>query len=178
MEILKKAHKVMLTGILLYASIFTFGQNRVNDAFPLAIISDINRKEVHLGDTICFTIKNKTLKDRGYTIEVITSESQDLKIGYDAIYTAYFNSDSSFFIKLDNIKRMSRKQKVPYLMPDPNLTPHDIGANKESTFQFIVKGKERKKGIKVQFKIIPDLVDEESEVLILSKPFFLFAAPF
>lgn len=62
-------------------------------------------------------------------------------------------------------------------MPDAKCLIYDVAANSSSTFHFVVQGKKIKKGVKVKFRIIPDILDDESEYIIETKPFILFANP-
>lgn len=62
-------------------------------------------------------------------------------------------------------------------MPSAKVNLQDIAANSFSTFVFLVKGDKVKNGIKLKFKIIPDIIDGEPDYLIETKSFCIFVNP-
>lgn len=170
--------KTLLSSGLMFFTILIFGQNKFTDA-PFVIVSDINKSNYCYGDTIYFTIKNKTQTNRGYTLEAI-SVNTTLKPNqaYNSeLYTAYFNKDTSFFLSLKKSKQVSKENNIKFLMPDNKVIPYLISADSSSTFLYIVKGNKTKNGVKIKLRIIPDLVDDEPDYIIETKPFWIFVIP-
>lgn len=170
--------KTLLSIGLMFFSILIFGQNKLTNA-PFVIVSDINKSNYCYGDTIYFTIKNKTQTDRGYTIEAISVNTslKSNQVFNSELYTAYFNNDTSFFLSLKKSKQVSKENNIKYLMPDNKVIPHSISADSSSTFFYIVKGNKLKNGVKIKLRIIPDIVDDEPDYIIETKPFWIFVNP-
>ena len=67
MEI-QSVNKMMLASWLLLLTNISFGQTKQSNV-PFIIVSDIKKRNYYYGDSICFSVKNKTQTSRGYTIE-------------------------------------------------------------------------------------------------------------
>jgi hypothetical protein len=157
-----------------------WGQTPSVSSSPLSIISDVIKDRYYTGDTIYFTIKNIDSIDRGYTLQVICmTGSESKRHWYGAMYTAYFNNDTSFFRMEKKDKKVnSKNEKINYLIPNPEFVPHLIPVDSSSIFQYCLKGSKLKKGIKIKFRIVPDLIMNEPEYIIETKPFWIFVKPF
>ena len=164
--------KLILLGSLIFFSAFAFEQKA-----PFIIVSDIEKKCFYPGDTLSFTIKNTTPKNRGYTIEAVCVDANSKsQIFYSELYTAYFNNDTSFFRKIKESKKASKENNIRFMTPDVQAIPHTINTDSLSTFIFIVKGNRmNNNGIKIKLRITPDLVDGNPDVPIETKPFYIFA---
>lgn len=145
----------------------------------MIIVSDINKSKYYFGDTIFFTIKNKAQITRGYTIEVVSiNNNSESKDAFNSeLYTAYFNNDGSFFESLKKNKQVSNKNNTGYLLPDAKVLPQVIAPESTSTFHFIVKGNKLKNGVKMKFRIIPNIIEDEPEYKVETKSFWLFINP-
>lgn len=162
--------KLILSGSFVLFSAFIFGQKA-----PFIIVSDIVKKCFYPGDTLSFTIKNTTPKSRGYTIEAVCVDiNSKFPIFSSEMYTAYFNNDTLFFKEIMKSKKIAFENKIGFIPPDYRLTPYGINADSLSTFLFIIKGNRMNNGVKIKFRITPDLVDGEPDFLIETKPFFIF----
>ena len=166
-----------LSGVIFFP-ILLFGQNKLNNA-PIIIISDVKKTHFYLGDTVRFTIKNTTSHNRGYTIEAISmsSTSEPNKIFNNQLYTAYFNNDTSFFIRLKKSRQASKKKDINFIIPDYTTIPYNVTNNSLSIFHFVVHGKKIPKGIKVKLRIFPDIIDDEPPYIIETKAFWIFVNP-
>jgi hypothetical protein len=159
-------------------SILIFGQSKLASA-PFIIVSNIHKSNYFYGDTIFFTIKNNTQIERGYTIEAscIVANSKLDPIYYGAIYTAYFNNDTSFFVSLKKRIQIYKEEQIGYLLPNGMVIPHIVSADSSSTFFYILSGNKTKNGIKLKLRIIPDIKDDEPDYNIETKSFRLFIDP-
>jgi hypothetical protein len=59
-------------------AVLLVGQSKSPEA-PLIIVADIQKTNYYLGDTIRFTVKNRTQVDRGYTIEALSKKPAGLR---------------------------------------------------------------------------------------------------
>lgn len=175
---IKNFNKILLSSGLIFFYGTIFGQSKSNHK-PLIIVSDINKSKYCYGDTIFFTIKNKAKIIRGYTIEIISiNNNSESKDAFNSeLYTAYFNNDSSFFKNLKKSRQVSNNNNIGYLSPNAKVLPRIIAVDSTSTYHFIVKGNKSKDGVKMKFKIIPDIIDEEPDYEIETKSFWLFINP-
>lgn len=160
--------------VLLASTDCVKGQEKRNVP-ALEIISDIGRAYYYPGDTISFIVRNTTKRDRAFSIEAITADSKKLQIGYDAVYTAYFNDDSLFFKKYNEAKKLAKQVQVGFIMPDPAFKVFQVDALGSKTFSFVISGRKVKKGMQVRFRIVPDIVDDEAGFYPVTKLFYLCA---
>jgi hypothetical protein len=162
--------------LILFPAII-FGQNKSNKNTPLFIVSDIQKSHFYPKDTLHFTIKNRSQSDRGYTIEAIKigNDSRPDQVFYSKVYTAYFNNDTTFLRKLNKSMRISKTQKTRYILPISKVNPNSIAADSVSIFFFVIYGKRIQNGIKIKFRVIPDIVEDEPDFEIETKPFWIHA---
>lgn len=165
--------RISLSYLCTLFCIITLGQS-ASTGSPLIIECDISKGNYFRGDTLCFTIRNKTKIDRGYTIEVISVDSIST---FNSFYTAYFNKDTSFFVKLNRNMRMAKRKRIGYLIPEIKAIPHEIKAGGLSKFIFVLKGKKLKGGSRIKFRIVPDILNDEPEYKIETQEFWIFVSP-
>ena len=130
-------------------------------------------------DTVIISVENISNVNRGFVIEYtrIGEISEYVSSFYGHLYTAYFNSDKSFFRKLKKSQRLSRKEGVGYIVPDSRLIPYTVDANQTKVLQFSLSGQRSSKAIVLKVRIIPDIIDSEPEYIIESTPFNVYIQP-
>jgi hypothetical protein len=146
---------------------------------PLSLSSDAIKETYFPGDTISFRVTNQSTTQRGFIIDVVTTEdyqSSD-KIFYRELFTAFFNNDTAFIRKLKLYQRESKSSGNRYRTPELTPVTYELEPGRTRKFAFVVKGNRRLEGIRLQLRVIPDLNGDEPETISESKPFAVFATP-
>ena len=151
-------------------NIVFYGQNKGSILVVDTIVNTTGIK----GDSFSVKVKNLTPSDRGFIIEVVALVDEPYY--YNAVYSAYLNNDISFFKKLRAAEKGSKKNTIPYVLPNYRAIFYDIKGNSERTINFMIKGKSIKNGVMTNLRITSDLVKDEFET-IYSNPFKMHVLP-
>jgi hypothetical protein len=172
---LKVMPKTILTlAITLLLHNMLLGQTIRNDKAMDLTVGISAKKTIKAGDTITIRVKNLSSANRGFTIEAISLGKEP---EYEtAFYSAFFNSDSSFFQKLKTTRTLSKSENIGYTLPDYELFPYQIKGNAERLLTFVVRGKPLKKGVRLKLRITTDIIEEKSET-VYSAPLTVLASP-
>lgn len=165
---------ILIAFLLSFSNGESFGQKSIESKGQILAIDSIFNTTNSKGDTLSLTVKNLTLNDRGFTIEVV--ELSEEPYYYNAVYSAYINNDKSFFKKLRAAKKSSRENNIQFVLPNYLTTPYDIKGNSTRTINFMIKGKPVKNGLMIKLRITSDIVNDEYET-IYSDSFKVFSLP-
>jgi hypothetical protein len=132
------------------------------------------KKIIKPGDTIIVRIKNLSSANRGFTIEAVSLGK--VPEYENALYSAFFNADSSFFQKLKMSKALAKSENIGYILPDYELYPYEIEGNAEKLLIFVARGKALQKGVRLKLRITTDIIEEKSET-VYSAPLTVLSIP-
>ncbi|MCU0384885.1 MAG: hypothetical protein MUE38_02590 [Flavihumibacter sp.] len=146
---------------------------------PFRVKTECLKSANKIHDTVIISVENISNVDRGFVIEFtrIGEISESESSFYGQLYTAYFNSDKSFFRKLKKTQRLSRKDGVGYIVPDSRLIPYTVDANQTKVLRFSLSGQRLSDPIILKVRIVPDIIDSEPDYIIESKPFNVYIKP-
>lgn len=133
------------------------------------------KKFTKVGDTITVRIKNLSSSNRGFTIEAV---SLGKKPEYEsAVYSAFFNADSSFFQKLKASQELLKSENIGFILPDYELHPYEIVGKTEKLLTFVVRGKALQKNVRLRLRITTDIIEDNSET-VYSAPLTILSIPY
>jgi hypothetical protein len=147
---------------------------------PLVLSQEAIKDKYFPGDTIRFSVTNQSMAERGFVIDVVTTQDYQSPdaIFYRELFSAFFNDDTAFIRRVTALRATSKKDGSRYRTPELTPITYDLQPRSKRHFAFILKGTKRSDGIRLQIRVIPDLKEDESEVVIDSKPFSVFGNPF
>jgi hypothetical protein len=132
------------------------------------------KKIIRVGDTIIVRVRNLSSANRGFTIEAISLGKEP---EYEtAVYSAFFNSDSSFFQTLKASQKLSKSDNIGYILPDYELYHYEIEGKTERLLTFVVGGRSLQKGVRLKLRITTDIIEDKSET-VYSDPLTVLASP-
>ena len=137
-------------------------------------IDSIRKTTFQNGDTLLVTIRNLTSQERGFTVEALSLEKEPYY--YNAVYSAYFNTDTAFFKTLRATQKRSKETHTQYVLPNYRTNPYNIKANSDTTISFVMKGTPMQKGTMLRLRIQSDIVNDDYET-IYSNPIQLTSMP-
>ncbi|OQP51977.1 hypothetical protein A4H97_25500 [Niastella yeongjuensis] len=155
--------RIAVTIALLSLHSIFYGQASNGGRTNILAVDFLTKRTITAGDTILMKVRNLSSASRGFTIEAVSMNKEP---GYEsAVYSAFFNNDNSFFQKLEASKKLSKKEKLPYVLPDYKLRTYELEGYSERLLTFIVKGIPLRKGIPVKLRITTDIINDESETV-------------
>lgn len=163
---------VLTIGFLFIISHF-YGQT-IQHRGNVLTVDSISKFTFQNGDTLSVTIKNLTSQERGFTVEALSLENEPYY--YNAVYSAYFNTDTIFFKTLRATQKRSKQMHTRYVLPNYRTNPYNIKANSDTTISFIMKGTPMQKGTMLRLRIQSDIVNDDYET-IYSNPILVTSLP-
>lgn len=151
-----------------------YGQTTQTVTTTTLAVDILTKKAVKVGDTISFRIRNLSSSKRRFTIEATSSKTSPYY--ENAVYSAFFNRDSVFSKNLKISQQLSKKEKLPYVLPDYVLHAHEVEGNSEQYFSYIVRGTPIKKKVLIRLRITSGIVAEKEEITY-SRPLPVFVIP-
>ena len=165
---------LLITAFLLFISIPFYGQHLKPSEGRVLVIDSVFTTTLSSGELLSVKLRNLTPHDRGFTVEAVALSKEPYY--YNAVYSAYLNNDTLFFKALRTAKKVSKEQKIQYILPNYNINPYNIKANSDTTINFIMKGTPIQKGVPLKLIIMTDIVDDDYET-VYSDPFQVFSLP-